>query len=46
VSKEFIEQAIKTMKPTMDAAMPYIQKASDSTVQIASLVASDVTQQA
>lgn len=46
VSKEFIEQTIKNMKPAMDAAMPYIQKASDSAVQIASPVASDVTQQA
>lgn len=46
VSKDFIEQALKTMKPGMDAAMPYIQKATDSAVQIASPVASDVTQQA
>lgn len=46
VSKEFIEQAVKTIKPAMDAAMPYLQKATDSAVQAASPVASDVTQQA
>lgn len=46
VSKEFIEQAVKTLKPAMDASMPYIQKATDSAVQIASPVASNVTEQA
>nr|AEQ59234.1 extracellular calcium sensing receptor [Taxus chinensis] len=45
-SKDVLEQILKAVKPAMDAAMPYLQKVSDSAVQVASPVALDVTQKA
>ncbi|GLJ25795.1 hypothetical protein SUGI_0493930 [Cryptomeria japonica] len=46
VSKDFLDQVLKIIKPAMDASMPYLQKATDSAVQVATPVASDVSQKA
>eukprot|EP00252_Welwitschia_mirabilis_P014523 TRINITY_DN3186_c0_g1_i1.p1 TRINITY_DN3186_c0_g1~~TRINITY_DN3186_c0_g1_i1.p1 ORF type:complete len:463 (+),score=105.48 TRINITY_DN3186_c0_g1_i1:150-1391(+) len=46
VSKEVFDKALKVLSPAMDAAMPYVQRATDAAVEMASPVASDVTDQA
>nr|ABD64881.1 putative arsenate reductase [Pteris vittata] len=45
-SKDFIEQLFTTVKPAVDAATPYVQKATDAAVQVATPLASDVVSQA
>lgn len=45
-SKTFLEQLLSTVKPAVDAAAPYVQKATDAAVQVATPIASDVATQA
>ncbi|KAI5064189.1 hypothetical protein GOP47_0020859 [Adiantum capillus-veneris] len=45
-SKSFIDQLFTTVKPAVDAATPYVQKATDAAVQVAAPIASDVASQA
>eukprot|EP00250_Pteridium_aquilinum_P013853 c21612_g1_i1 orf=470-1774(-) len=45
-SKAFLDQVFSTVKPAVDAAAPYVQKATDAAVQVASPIASDVATQA
>lgn len=45
-SKVFVEQLFTTVKPAVDAATPYVQKATDAAVQVATPIASDVASQA
>lgn len=45
-TKAFIEQLLTAVKPAVDAAFPYVQKATDAAVQVAAPIASDVATQA
>lgn len=45
-TKALVEQFFSTVKPAVDAAAPYVQKATDAAVQVATPIASDVAMQA
>ncbi|MCO5610762.1 hypothetical protein L7F22_065003 [Adiantum nelumboides] len=45
-SKSFVQQLLTAVKPAVDAATPYVQKATDAAVQVAAPIASDVASQA
>lgn len=45
-SKALFDQFLTTVKPAVDVAVPYVQKATDAAVQVAVPIASDVATQA
>ncbi|KAH7437551.1 hypothetical protein KP509_05G078000 [Ceratopteris richardii] len=45
-AKSLFEQLLSTVKPAVDVATPYLQKATDAAVKVATPIASDVASQA